>query len=186
MINHDLEQGTEKWHAFRRMHIMATDAGVILRLNPYKTRTQLYREKMMGEKSDMNAAMAEGIRLEPIAREMFEGLHGIKVWPKVVSHDKLDWMAASLDGEGDKTLVEIKCGKGAHSKAKKNKIPEYYNAQMQHQMYVTGYHMMYYVCLWESELICIDVYRDVKFIENMIEKELEFKYLLDNFILPQD
>lgn len=172
-----LKQGSEEWLRFRRSHICASDASSILGCNPYKSILQLYEEKVFGFEQEINHFMSRGIELEAIALELFEKETGLTMFPAVVKHDSIDWMAASLDGLtiDRKKAVEIKCnGKKNHELALKGKVPNHYNAQIQHQLACTGLEFVYYYSFTGQDGVIIEVKRDQEFIEVMIEKEREF------------
>lgn len=184
----DLEQRSPEWFSYRRNKVMASDSGVILGLNKDKTPYQLWLEKLGYDKQlEPTQPMIRGITLEPFARELFEEQSGIKVFPMVVESSEYNWSAASLDGlsEDGKTLVEIKVsGDVVHEKAKVKIINPLYNAQIQHQMFVTGLDEATYFSFNGLEGIHVKIYRDEVFIKNMIAKELEFWHLVQNFEAP--
>src|SRR3954468_9459359 len=113
-------QGTPEWHHLRKTKITATDAVVIMDMSPWKTRLQLYHEKLSSDiQKPANFAMQRGVDLEPIARSLFTIQTGIEVQPKVIIKN---WAMASLDGISScgKHVVEIKCpGQKDHSLALK-------------------------------------------------------------------
>jgi putative phage-type endonuclease len=118
--------------------------------------------------------MQRGLDLEPIARENFIRSTGIQVMPIVVVKD---WAMASLDGMSDdgSCIVEIKCpGSRDHSTALKGKIPDHYQAQLQHQMYVTGLQETFYYSFDGKEGVYFKVKRDDEYIERMVNKEKKF------------
>jgi putative phage-type endonuclease len=176
------KQGSEEWHVVRRNHITATDAPVILGLSPFKTRRELFLEKMGLYEQPVTAAMSRAVMLEDTARKHFEQYIAKHVFPAVVFCKDEPWMMASLDGmDIDGTFgVEIKCpGKTSHTKSKK-KVPAHYYAQIQHQMKCSGldliYYYSYYIVTDESvpDIICHIVHRDNEFISSMIIQEREF------------
>lgn len=177
----DIEQGTQKWHSYRECHIMATSASIIMELNPFKTELQLW-EEMMGfiPKTKVNAAMERGTRLEPEARTLAIEVIGIQFEPCVYESDKYNWMAASLDGlsECGQYVLEIKCpNEKTHEMAINEMVPEYYMAQMQHQIAVTNAKLCYYFSYRPEnpqKYAIIEIKRDDGFIEKMILKEDQF------------
>jgi len=187
-----LEQGSDDWLAWRKEKITASDAAIILRLNKYTNPTILWEEKMEVIPPKLsNEHMERGKLLEPIARELFIEQTNIDVRPLVVEHDELLWMGASLDGinKTGETIVEIKCPAiGGHLKALNNDIEPMYRAQMQHQLYVTGAEICYYVTYnenHEQRLNILEVSRDEKFMQDMIDAEFEFyKEFLSAFKKP--
>lgn len=184
----DLHQNTPEWMAFRSDRLGASDASIILGINKWKTPLQLWNEKLgLNEPEQQNFAMTRGHALEDLARKTFTEYTGYEVEPKIFVHPEYNFMMASLDGitEDLQTAVEIKCnGRENHELALKGQIPDYYNAQMQHQMFVCELNWMYYFSFDGKDGVHIIVGREEKFIKNMIEKELEFYRCMKEFIPP--
>lgn len=133
-----LDQGSSEWHDFRAAHLMATDIPVILGSNPFKSKLELWEEKLkLRPPVQMNDAMRRGQELEPIARQMAIEKLGMNFTPAVYQSNKHHWMAASLDGISDcgKFILEIKCPskEKLYTQMEQGFIPEYYVDQMQHQ-----------------------------------------------------
>lgn len=187
-----IQQGSEDWLNWRRERITASDAAIILRSNRYTTPRTLWEEKMqIIPAQTSNEHMDRGRLLEPIARNMFIEQTGIYVEPLVVEHDNFFWMGASLDGidASRKVLVEIKCPLlSGHEDAMNNQILPMYKAQMQHQLYVTETDICYYVTYNENhyqKLNILEVPRDEKFMQDMVDAELAFyKEFLCGFKKP--
>lgn len=104
----ELEQGSQEWHALRKTKITATDSTVIMGASHWKTKLQLYHEKLSNDPPEPNnERMQRGHDLEPVARE----LYNIQTWsdmkPVVIVKD---WQMASLDGRDARSgrIVEIK------------------------------------------------------------------------------
>lgn len=170
-----IEQGTKEWLQLRKTKITATDAAIILNMNPWKTRRQLYDEKISDVNySPMTPQMQRGIDLEPMARFEFTIMTGVHVNPAVFVKD---WQMASVDGisEDGSLLVEIKCpGSTAHNLALQGKVPEYYYPQLQHQMHVCGLSKMVYFSYDGSNGALVFIDRDQEFIDKMNVAEKEF------------
>ena len=140
-----LIQGTDEWLHYRTSKITATDACVIMGASKWKTKLELYNEKI-NENTNvfMNDRMKRGTDLEPMARELFCIQNGIEVSPRVITKE---WAMASLDGmsECGNYIVEIKCpGEKDHDLALSGKVPDHYYPQIQHQLYVTGLDWAFY------------------------------------------
>jgi putative phage-type endonuclease len=160
--------------------------------NPWKSRLELWEQKVLGWEDQQDPAairrMEEGQRLEPIARKAYIDYMGIVVTPMVVESDEYPMLSASLDGI---TLdlsraVEIKCGASSHRSARDNLIPAYYICQLQHQMLVTGLQSIDYFSYTPDECICLNVKRDDEFIQELLEKELEFWHHMQAGIPPEN
>lgn len=182
----ELIQGSSEWLAFRKNKITATDAAVIMGVSPWKTRIQLYHEKISEENNSFtNAAMQRGTDLEPIARELFSIQTGIDVTPAIVVKA---WAMASLDGISacGRHIVEIKCpGSSTHAIALSGKVPAYYIPQLQHQMYVCDVEKIYYYSFDGTDGVLIEVARDDDFIKKMVIEESKFLECIFNRIAPE-
>lgn len=180
-------QGTPQWREFRKSHITATDATVILGVSKWKTPRQLYNEKTyIGTfPSDTSDRMQRGIDLEPIARACYEKKVNTQFTPKVVVKE---WAMASLDGISDNNqIVEIKCpGKKDHEIATLGNVPQHYYPQLQHQMYVCDAEKVDYFSFDGNDGVIVEVVRNETYIKNMIEKELEFYMCLKNKTPPTE
>lgn len=185
-IYQELIQGTPEWLALRKTKITATDAVVIMGASPWKSRLQLYNEKLSAtEQLTTNERMQRGIDLEPIARSLFTIYTGFKVQPRVVVKE---WAMASLDGisEDGKIVVEIKCpGEKDHTTALQGKVPDHYFPQLQHQMWICNVDKMYYFSFDGDDGITVEVKRDPFYIEKMIEEEKKFYDCMVNRTPPE-
>lgn len=190
-----VEQGSQQWLDLRKTKITATDASVILGVNPWVFPEMLMaRKKGIIEPEEVNQAMLRGQRLEPIARKLYEQRAGFNVTPTVrIGDGPYDWAMCSTDGEGEipssspkKICIEIKSGIKAFDMACKGHIPDYYLAQVQHILWITGFECCHY-CAFDGEenLKVISVIRNEKFIQEMVEKEYEFyKRMIDECYVP--
>lgn len=182
----DLEQGSQEWLSLRKTKITATDASIIMGVNPWKNIKQLYDEK----KSDvnplyMNSRMQRGVDLEPIARDEFIFQTGIFVSPKVVVNGNY---MASLDGMSacGNYILEVKCpNEKDHALAVKGKVPEHYYPQLQHQIYVCNVQFVYYFSYDGNEGVIVKVKRDDEYINKMIIEENKFYECLINDKPPE-
>ncbi len=182
----DIQQGTSEWLKLRKEKVTATDAGVILGFG-YESPYNLWEKKMsLKPEATQTELMKRGQLLEPIAREQLCSQLGIKLTPAVVISDERPWQMASLDGLSDdnQVMVEIKCGLKTCEAAKAGVIPDYYRAQLQHQMCVMALPMMLFFTFDGHSSNIIEVKRDDNFIDEMIVKEHEFYKCIDNFEPP--
>lgn len=185
----DLKQNTPEWLEFRKTHIGASDAPIIMGVSPWCTPRQLW-EKKLGLRDDSfdSSAMKRGRDLEDVARLEFLFKTQICVAPAVVECGKLSWMSASFDGIDDthKHIVEIKCpGKEDHQKALDNNVPEKYYPQLQHQMFVADVESMSYFSFDGKEGVLVDVRADQEYQSRLIEKENNFWNCLINKTPPE-
>jgi len=181
----NLIQGTPEWLSYKKKSIGASDSSAILGcgfLTPY----QLWEQKIGLTTTEMNHAMSEGVRLEPIARANLQEHFGFELEAPVYQHDDIDYMIASLDAynEKERCLIEIKCGSSSYAKADVGIIPDYYYAQMQHQLEVVGLDKMHYYCFNGEKGILLEVNRDTPYIKSLLEAEKKFWDCLRDFVPP--
>lgn len=175
-----MKQRSKEWYEWRRAHLGASDAPVVMEVSPFKTPLELYQEKITpcNDEITPSYAMQRGIDLEPLALAKFEAETGYLMTPRVLVHPKYEWMSASLDGlELDATCaVEIKCvGKADHELALKGIVPEKYIPQLQHQMEVCQLEEMYYMSyVSDSDFTIFKVKKDNDYCDKLIQAELEF------------
>lgn len=185
----ELEQRTPEWYEFRQNHIGSSDAAIIMGHSPFKKEYDLWLEKLgLDKKVYIHKAMKKGIELESVALASFCDEIGVKMIPKIAVSLENPFMSASLDGlsKCGRIFVEIKCpGEEGHHMALNGNIPRYYYDQMQHQMAVMGHQMCYYYSFDGKEGIKIEVTRNNHYIQEIIKKESEFWYNVENFIAPE-
>ena len=96
-----LQQGTPEWKAARANHFTASEAPVMMGKSPYKSRSDLIREKATGITEEPTSAQQkkydEGHTKEALARPIAEDFLGEELFPATgVSDD--DYLLASFDG----------------------------------------------------------------------------------------
>jgi putative phage-type endonuclease len=176
------EQGSKEWLEYRKSKIMATDVPVILGSNPWKTKFELWEEKLgFRPAPQLNDAMRRGQLLEPEARKLACELIGIQFEPCVCESLEYPWLAVSLDGlsKCGKYILEIKCPKeSTHLEAIQNCYPSYYYDQIQSQLLVTGADTCYYFSYrpeWkEKPYAIINIYSDLEKRLEILRKGKEF------------
>lgn len=183
-------QRSASWLKWRRHKLGASDASAIMGTNSFTSIGALWDEKLgLRAPQEENAAMARGNALEDEARSAFELETGYVMFPQVCIHPEYPWMIASLDGmtiEKD-VAVEIKCPgmKVSYETFTSRKVPEYYYAQLQHQMAVTGLNEIYFYSYcpkiegeeinFTTSLMC---FRDQPYIDKLLDREKRFYELL--------
>jgi len=183
-----LVQNTAEWLEMRKNKIGSSDAPVIMGVSPWRTPYQLWLDKLSSEQADKTPQMQRGHDLEEKARQEFESMTGLIVVPCVVQHPDYEWMIASLDGMDfeQKNIVEIKCpGHEDHALALRDKIPDKYYPQLQHQIEVTGLEKVSYFSYDGVAGKVVDVYRDEKFIALMLDLEKQFWYCMQTMESPR-
>lgn len=141
-ITHQLVQGTPEWNQFRAHHHGASEASAMLGLSPYKSRTELLREKKTGIAPDVDSATQRifdrGHEIELLARAMAEAIIVEDLFPVTMSYGNL---SASCDGlTFDETIAwECKSANKADFETVQNGgLPEKHWPQCQQVMLVTG------------------------------------------------
>lgn len=178
------EQRSPEWYAARLGRITASHfADVLSSGSTRKTyMMKLLAERMTGEPLENynNKWMQEGTEAEPLARQYYEGLNGIKV--EQVGFIQLgDDIGASPDGLiGEDGALEIKCPlPNTHlGYILTNKLPSEYKAQVLGALWVTGREWVDFVS-FESRVKSrpywsIRVERDEKYIEELAKAVREF------------
>lgn len=157
-------QGTPEWLEFRKKHITATDAPVIMGASPYQTPFELWQRKMgLIPDVEETEAMRRGKALEPVALAEFEKKTGLFMAPAVRVSDKYPFMMASLDGVDitGRYAVEIKCpNKETHQMALDGVVPSKYVYQLQHQMIVLNLDFIYYFSFDGQNGVILEVRQD--------------------------
>ncbi len=181
-----LVQGSSEWLAFRKNHIGASDASAIMGCSAWKTRNQLWKEKLgLIQDQPVNFAMQRGIDLEPEARQKFSELMNIDLQPLVAKRTDIPYIAASYDGV-DKTrcfAVEIKCPLNSSIN---NDIPDHYIAQLQHQMFVLNLQYIYYYSYHPEYSFHKMVKRDNEYINHMLAEHDKFWDKVLSFEQPDE
>lgn len=178
------EGGREKWLELRKNGIGGSDAGVVVGVNPWKNRFQLWMEKtgQAGEQ-ELTEEQAErmdwGTRMEPVIADWFEAKTGKKLRRcGMVRNNEYPFMFADVDRlvVGENAIVEIKTT-AAWNKEEwaDDKLPDSYYCQIQHYMAVGGYDMCYVVCLLGGQKAVVrEVARNDEDIAVLIEEESKF------------
>lgn len=162
----------------RKSYIGASDAPIVMGVNPWTTKYDLWLEKLgRGKPNIDNYQKAQGRYREEEARNEFEIQTGLTMFPRVFYTKECDFVRASLDGIDleEKNIVEIKCpGKTDHEMAMDGVVPEKYIPQLQHQLFVTGLDQVNYFSYTPVSNKIIQVYRDQNYIDHMFEEHCKF------------
>lgn len=145
----------EEWLAGRMHGIGGSEAAAACGLSPWMTPVQLWRLKRgADEAKDLsdNAAVRQGVRMEPALREFFRALHpeyAVEHHPfDILYQPERPFLFATLDGEltdeqGRRGVLEIKTatpnGKAGWEKWADGNMPQNYYIQVLHQLLATGY-----------------------------------------------
>jgi putative phage-type endonuclease len=174
-----LVQGTPEWLRWRLEGLGASDAPVVMGDSEWRTPRMLWTIKTgkAAEESDSPAA-ERGRALESLARQVYEDRLGIQMEPLCVTHDRREWMRASLDGISfdSAVILEIKCPLSSrdHALAREGKIPPHYFAQLQHQLEVTGADEAHYWSFDGSDGVMVRVQPQRDYIARLVDCEERF------------
>ncbi len=198
----EVEDKSPEWLENRKKGIGGSDAGVVMEVNPFKRKHELWLEKTGREVTQFtgNEATIRGDRYEPKLIGMFEAKHPAykMIDTKHISLANKDYpfIAVSLDGafideNGVPGTLEIKTAmiqNGNMLEEWNGGIPQSYYCQVLHQLLVTGFQVAkLYVWLdtpfWDEEKLreytfyadeCRD---DMKILK---EAEIEFWHMVEN------
>lgn len=132
-------------HEDRSQFIGGSEVGAILGVDPYKTRLQVYEEKVgLAAPFEGNFHTRRGTRLEEVAAEEYAEKYGVKLHNvnKRLVHKKHPFITARIDRRvvGQARLVEFKVPSlGSFSKIKREGLHEGYIAQLHTYLAVTGW-----------------------------------------------
>ena len=189
----EAEKDHEKWLQVRNQGIGGSDAGVILGLNPYKSRLSLWLEKTgQAQPEDLsdNERVYWGKNNEPMIARYFEEKTGKHVRRcGTMQNGDYPWMLANVDRliDGEQAGLEIKtAGVSQYKLWEGDEIPDMYYAQCQHYMMVTGLDM-WYICvlIGGNEGRIKEVPRNQEFIDDMFAAEQEFWKCVEERVMPE-
>lgn len=172
-----LVQGSPEWLEWRRGGIGSSDAPAVLGESPFRTPFQVFEiKKGRAPESADNENMRRGRELEPKAREAYQKQTGILMPAENLEHPTMPFIRASFDGLnlGAGLILEVKCGRSSHEMALAGKIPEYYKAQLAHQMLVANVNTVHYFSFNGEEGKLIEFHRNEQYEKELITKEKAF------------
>lgn len=178
------DMSREEWLEARKTGIGGSDAGTILGVNKWKSKTQLFFEKTNPDLKQQinNEFIYWGNVLEDVVAKEFEVRTGKKVRKnnKMLRHPEHEFMLANLDRVvvGEKAFLECKTTSQFNlDQWKDDEIPASYICQVQHYMAVTGYEKAYIAVLCGgNQFIWKEIPRDDELIEIIINAEKDFWY----------
>ena len=150
------EGGREKWLELRTTGIGGSDAGIIVGVNTYKSKFQLWQEKTsqtvaseINLSDEVKERMEWGNRLEEPLAQWFQDKTGKKLRRcGMVRSDEHPFMIADVDRlvVGENSIVEIKTTAGYnYDEWADDKVPPSYLVQALHYMAVGNYDKCYFV-----------------------------------------
>lgn len=172
----------EEWLQERMTGIGGSDAGTILGVNKWKSKTQLFFEKTNPEmiQEISNDAIHFGNVLEDVVAEEFAVRTGKKVRRdnRMLRHPEHHFMMANLDRVvvGEKALLECKTTSQYNKEQwEDDNVPAQYLCQIQHYMAVTGFEKAYIaVLIGGQSFIWKEIQRDDELIQIIIDAEKDF------------
>lgn len=134
---------SKEWLEWRSHGIGASDADTVMGNSKFgNTKMSLWEERT-GKRLNKpaNFQMRRGLKLEPEAREVYEGLTGISMPEAYGENETFNFFRASFDGLNTEAgrVLEIKCpGKDDHLTARAGNIPKHYQWQCVQLLLVSG------------------------------------------------
>lgn len=159
----------ESWLAGRAVGIGGSEAAAVVGLSPWMTPLELWKLKLGAARpKDMtgNAAVAQGVKWEPVLRDLFAATHGeyrVEHHPfDILRQAERPWLFATLDGELVETesdrrgVLETKTatpnGKAGWDKWSDGGMPMHYYLQVLHQLLATGFDFArLFACLFSRD-----------------------------------
>ena len=187
-----------EWLEVRRSGIGGSDAAAALGLSPWKSRSELYQEKISTSPPPRisNEAMTWGRKLEPLVREEFSKRSGMAVRPlrSMLQHPSYPWMLADLDGLVEDSnrgvgILEIKTSSAFKAADwEDGKVPDHYMLQLQHYLEVCGLDFaIIAVLIGGNRLQWTQIEKDRELVEQLVELERRFwEYVLTQTPPPVD
>lgn len=186
-------QSGDDWLKWRKTGIGASDIGVLMGSNTYKTIFKLWNEKSGFEKdSPMNPAIAHGIKNEPIARDWINKKENLNLAPICLEDADCPHFKASLDGYDPekRVLCEIKCpvSKSILDKAKDSQVvPKYWIDQVQWQIMICK-PIRAFIAVWDhrtKDCTTVEIFAKPDVQEKMRKKADDFWRSVEIGIVPK-
>ena len=144
----------EDWHSLREKRIGGSDIGAILGVNKYKSIIDVYIDKTEGSKFEGNEATFWGHMHESTIIKVFAQKHKEFTVYQAPYSVVNDFLIANLDAvlkdriTGEHGVLEIKTTNAFNYKDwEGDVVPQYYYAQVQHYLMLTGYKFAYIAVL---------------------------------------
>lgn len=188
------------WLRNRRRYLGASDAAAILGVNPWSSALDVYAAHIVPEDGDSPSEPAYwGLKKQPMLLTEFTRRTSRKceMWEELIVSKERPWQSCTMDGvqvfgvkpgpglptgayDGG---VEVKCTRLSWKWT--DGLPDYVNAQIQHQYSVTGFETISVVVFFNGdEYYQKDVQRDDDYIANLNKVESEFMDRLASFNPP--
>lgn len=173
----NLEQGSDDWLLWRKSHVTASEAPIIMGESKYMNEAELLMEKLgKAPPKPVNSFITGlGHRFEPQARAYINLLLDKEYEPVVATHHEFPWLSASFDGLDGNHPLEIKyVGAKKLQDVKCDVFDRSHWIQAQHQMIVSGSNTCLYCCYTLADYRSIDQieYREINFDQEYVENKL--------------
>jgi len=181
----------EEWLAKRRLGIGGSDIAAVCGLSIYKSPLSIFLDKtnQMPANREENIVAELGLELEPFLSKKFveriakdEGIDiDLKKMPYILQHDTVDYFIVNLDRffkhpQKGYCAVELKTTtEFKREQWEGSKVPDEYYAQVQWQLFITGWKFCYLVFLIGNRTLDIKIIeRNEEVIKNLAKKGKEF------------
>ena len=149
-IIHELTQGSDAWHQFRRDHHGASEAAAMLGLSKNVTRSDLLRVKNTGIAKEFSDFVQErildhGHEVEAAARKIVEQLLDDELYPATYSYGKLSASCDGLTMDGSIAFEHKQLNAALAAAMARHELPEEHQPQCQQVLLVTGAEQLYFV-----------------------------------------
>lgn len=180
-----LEQGTPEWVAYRQNGIGGSDiASIIGAEGAFKKRGEVMQEKL-GHAKELTeyqkAIFSEGHEWEAVVRSKLNE-QGFNFVPAVATSPINERYFASFDGidEGRRMVLEVKSVQSMERfKAYCENTPAHYMAQVQWQLFVSGYNTASLAFVCQGELMVKEITADTELQSRMVVEAVQFLADLD-------
>lgn len=178
----------DEWLAYRRKGIGGSDVASALGLSPYRTKRELYYDKIgvepVVQDEDKSIMFQIGHLLEDVVAQIFAKKTGLSVFrdQTMYQHPLFPFMLADVDRfihlpDGRTAILECKT---AHydtmCKWANDAVPRHYELQVRHYMSVMNIDVAYIACLFSNN--------EKDFVWRKIERDLDEEE--NNILLLQD
>jgi len=137
-----LEQGTQEWLDARTQYRTASEAAIVLDISPWTSPADFKLIKAGLKQQYYSKAMQQGHELEDTVRQLANAHFGLTFTDQCWVNGNY---MASLDGIDGETLVELKVSDRTYEDLKNGITPEYYEVQVQQQLYCSPAEVGYIV-----------------------------------------
>jgi len=184
----------EEWKKYRQLGIGGSDAAVVMDCSPWKTKKELYYEKIgapvLLDDEDKWFIFEYGHAIEDLVAKMFQKKTGFEVIidTRMYRHPKYPFMQANVDRvvclpDGRIAILECKTTNFFNKEAWYTGPPRYYEMQCRHYMAVCNVDVVYIACLFgntPADFVCHRIERDLDYESDIIEAEKDF---WENYVL---